>query len=195
MRSNQWRRLSRALAFAAALALAACAFSSERAYFSARDAVYPFPDGSIYRWRVIGGGEQEDRDITFRREGVTYAMSDPKEDEPMRGLMFVRIGATRAEDYVVQMQRPDEENATYGFVWRDGQSYRVFVDPGMLRREAGDAAMDRYCTRGQYNECALKGRDALLRLYRTTVYQRYVRTGVAPEEYLELTPLPAAGER
>jgi hypothetical protein len=196
MRSNQWRRLSRTLVAAAGalFALAACTFSSEQPYFAARDAAFPFADGAVYHWRIIGESEADDRDITFHRDGARYSITDPKEAEPMGGLMFAPISSTRTEDYILQMQRDGEEGVMYGFVWRVGDGYRILVDPRLVKDDAGEAAMARYCTLGQYSECALKGRDALLRLYRRLIYDRYVRPARAPSEYVELTPLPAAGE-
>ena len=105
------RQVNRLLAFAAALLLAACAFSSEAPLLAPRDAVFPFADGARFTWRETGPSAHE-RVVTFHRAGDTYSLTADDEKEPLKGLLFAPIPSTREEDYVVQMQEEGHDGVS-----------------------------------------------------------------------------------
>jgi hypothetical protein len=175
-----------AFAACAMLTLAACAFSSARPFFDARDAASPFAEGR-YEWREQG----DTRTIVLRRDGAAYVVrpDDDNGERPML-VLFAAVPETPEDDYIVQVQfQPDIEARAYAFMWPHEAGYRLIAAPSVIERlEAGSATLDARCAKRPMGECQLDGRADLLALYRETVYPRFVTGSVAPSHYMDITP-------
>ncbi len=172
-----------------AVALSACVFSSEKALFSADQAVLPFMDGTVFRWTEVQD-ESTAFEVAFRRSGPRgYDLIPLKEpDDALRGILLIPIESTPEEDYIAQT--PHDGAYTYALMWRDGHDYRIVVDPGRIQEADPLPGIEAFCEQRAYEECALADGDALLRLYQTLIYPRYVHDGEEPDSYITLTPEP-----
>ncbi len=180
----------RALALLMAyLALAACAFSSEAPLFAESESAAPIADGAVFDWRENPEGESVV--VSFHRVGAGYELrpvSKPDE-EPMRGILFIPVTQTPVEDFIVQIQfKPDETAATYAFLWRVGDRYRMIVAPP---DELEANASSPFCKQRQMGECGFVAAADVRAYYERVLYPVFVTGAATPENFLELTPTPA----
>jgi hypothetical protein len=177
-------------AWVMALALGACAFSSDAPLFAPRAAAFPIADGARYDWvEPFPAGERFD--VTFRRVDGGYEMLEAAHpDEPMR-VMFVPIPDTPEDDYIVQADlSSDDEGYAYAYAWRTDEIFRIVSDPGTV--EPGPKriqGVDAFCEWLSYSECKLASAEEVLALYRAAIYPRFVTGGDLPGRYTELAPI------
>lgn len=172
----------------AALALASCAFGSERALFTDGEAAMPFEDGAVFRWKP--NSEADAAVVRFVRVGDRYEIRriDQPEERPM-GVLFVAVPETPEDDYIAQVVLGSEggEGFAYAFVWPFGDGeYRAFFQPNGLI-ENGGAAPERYCTPAPYGGCTFTSAAAVRAYFRNVLYPAF-STGHIPVRYLSLTP-------
>jgi hypothetical protein len=173
-----------------ALAIGACAFSSDAPLFAAGEAAFPIADGARYDWvEPFPSGERFD--VIFRRVEGGYEMIEAEHaDEPMR-VRFVAIAETPEDDYVVQADlSPDSDGYAYAYAWRADEVFRIVADPGTV--EPGPKRIqnvDAYCEWLSYSECKLESADEVLAVYRAVIYPRFVTGGDLPGRYTELVPI------
>ena len=176
-------------AIVSALALSACAFSSDAPLFTLDQGAFPFAEGARFDWdEPFPQGERFD--VTFHRTEHGYEMIEAAQpDKPMR-VMFVPIADTPQEDYVAQVDlRPDETAYAYAFMWRADDVFIIVSDPGTV--EPGSKRIqhaDAYCTWSQYGECQLSSAENALALYHAAIYPRFVAHDDLPGHYTELVP-------
>jgi hypothetical protein len=178
-----------AAALAAALVVAACAFSSERALFRVRDAATPIADGARFYWRENGRIE-EARQVVYRRTGRNYEVLPVEEEDRPIGVLFIAVPDTPEEDYVVQAALfEDEEVRAYAFMWRMGESYRVVAAPRVVEGDGqGEAALARYCAARINSECRFDRAADVVAFYREAIYPAFVTSGRTPPDYVDQTP-------
>jgi hypothetical protein len=184
----------RGIVLVAALALSACAFSSERALFADGDAAQPIADGARFRWRAP---DDDAMTVTFHRNGAAYDLTERDHpDEPMTGVLLIAVPETPQDDYIVQWRDEDAvEGRIYAFMWPVGAGYQVYSDPDAFEGQGdGPKPGDAFCQRRAYGECMFRARADLIAYYQTIVYPRLNSDAEAPEGYLELTPI-ADGRR
>lgn len=177
-----------------AIALSACAFSSETAFFSERDAAHPIPDGARYSWRAP---EEESLEVTFHRRGASYEVIERDHaDEPMTGVLLVAIPMTPEDDYIVQWN-PElgQEARTYAFMWPVDDGYRVFSDPAVFRDADPRKPQSDYCEQRAYGECTFASRERLLAYYEGVIYPMLAGRGETLEGSLELLPAEDGKQR
>ncbi len=182
----------RFLALLTALALGACAFSSEQAFFSDADAAEPFEDGSRFEWRAP---EDSPLTVVFHRVGAGYTVTELSGDGgPMTGVLLVAVPETPQEDYIVQWtSESDQQQRAYAFMMRAGDGYRVFSDPASFEeRGDGPKPADAYCERRAYGECVFNSRSDLLAYYQAIAYPALRDGAAAMDGALVLTPLSDA---
>lgn len=173
----------------ALLALASCAFGSEREFFTAADGAQPFENGAHWMWV-----ESEDFgnrvDLVFERGADgRYTAAPTSGEEPIRGVLFVPITSTPEEDYVVQVRlKADDDGAVYAFLWRTDAGYRLVADPGRLTEDDDLSTADAYCVWQTYQSCSISRRDDVFSIYAALVYSRFVVGGETPESYVDLLP-------
>ena len=178
----------RFLVWLAALALSACAFTSEAPFFQPREAVYPISDGATLDFADSGG---EVTPLTFHQAAAGgYGVIDASHaDEPME-VLFIAIAETPEDDYIlqVQLERGDSSRA-YAFMWREGEGFRMVMDPGILEPSHKIlVGLDTFCTWRPYRECTLRTREDLLTLYRNAIYPRFVVGNESPGSFATLAP-------
>lgn len=182
----------RYLALLTALALGACAFSSEQALFGEGEAAQPFADGARFAWRAP---DDDAMVVTFRREGAGYTLTEQGHpDQPMTGVVLVAVPETPQEDYIVQWaSEPGRAERAYAFMVRVADGYRVFSDPASFEeRGDGPKPAEAFCERRAYGECAFDSRSDLLAYYQAIAYPALAADATTMEGALELTPLPDA---
>ena len=172
----------------AALALASCAFGSERALFSDSEAAFPFEDGAVFRWKP--NLEPDDAVVRFVRVGDRYEIRriDQTEERPM-GVLFIAVPETPEDDYIAQVALDSEnsEGFAYAFVWAVGDGeYRAFFQPSGLN-ENGDLAPERYCAPAAYGGCTFASAANVRAYFRNVLYPA-ISSGHIPARYLTLTP-------
>lgn len=174
-----------ALAFAAVLALTACAFSSERPLFAGPTAT-PIADGARVEWRENGAVEQT---VIYRRVGPGYDVAPAAREETPLHVEFYAIASTPEDDYIAQasVERAGE-GRFYAFMWRTADGFRVIGGPDGVDN---DAVLERHCAVRANRECAFTSRAAVLALYRAAIYPRFVRDGETPEDYIDQVPAEA----
>jgi hypothetical protein len=110
-------------------ALAACGPTTDvgqRVLFGPNDVTFPFAESESVRWRFIGQNDYETVRLELR-DGTAYTLI--RERAEYGAYEFIPINGTPAEDYVVQLVIPseDEPSVGYHFVLRDDQGFREFV--------------------------------------------------------------------
>lgn len=179
------------LGLTAALFLAACAFWSDRAFFSDGEAAQPFANGARFVWRE--DGSEESQTIVFTRAGAGYALQDVAEpDEKPIEMMLVALPETPEQDFIAQVTLPNAgDTRAYAFLWRAGNGYRMIAAPRALDELASaEPVLVAHCTARPQGECRVGSREGLLAIYRDVIYPRFVTGGAAPSDYMELTPAP-----
>lgn len=176
---------------AALVLLSACAFSSERAFFSAADAGQPIADGARYLWQAPG---DEALRVTFRIHGDAYEVTDSRsEEEPLAGVIFIAVPETPGDDYIVQWQQEqDSDVRVYAFMWPSGAGYRIYSSPSAFDAPDGSKPTEAYCQSMAYGECRFSTRERLLAFYQNVVYPALAGGAVTSDDYLELTPFATA---
>ena len=176
--------------FAALLVLSACAFSSERAFFSAADASQPIADGARYLWQAPG---EDALQVTFRLSGDEYEITERPQEEPLAGVTFVAVPETPGDDYIVQWQQEQGSDVRiYAFMWPNGAGYRVYSSPSTFVAAGGSKPTEAYCQALAYGECRFATRERLLAFYQNVAYPALAAGGGSSEDYLELTPISDA---
>jgi hypothetical protein len=177
----------------AALALASCAFSSERALFADSDGVAPIADGAMYDWQPSNEAD-EDFVVRFTSVGAAYELRPvgQNSERPMQ-VLFVDVPQTPENDYVAQViidaDRP--EAFAYAYLWPTGaDGFRVFAQPSAFDEDGELHGVEGYCTPASYSACTFTRGEDVLRYYRDVLYPAF-RSGHIPASYLNLTP--AAG--
>ncbi len=185
---------ARVLLFLAALALSACAFSSEEAFFSADEGAHPISNGARYVWRAPG---DDPLNVTFHRSGGGYELTERNHPEDrMLGVLLIAVPETPVDDYIVQWQSErGDEARIYAFMWPHEDGYRIFSDPDTFTAVDGTKPQHAYCEERAYGECMFRTREALLAFYQNVVYPTLSDGGATSEEYLDLTPVSGAPER
>lgn len=182
----------RALALAAALTLGACAFSSERAFFSERDAATPIADGARFTWRE-GPGAAAPMIVRYSRRGRTYDLTREDDTDPPMRVLFVAVRDTPEEDYIAQVAVNSEENGRlYAFMWREGEGYRLLLDPRGVEEGSPARAGLTLCSARPNGECQFRSRAALRDFYRRHIYPIYVVRDATPARYVDQGPVNAA---
>jgi len=185
----------RALGLIVLTLLGACAFSSEREFFTTRDGVQPFADGAHWIWAESGdSGERFELTFDLDDDG-RYTVAPRSGQEPIPGVLFVPLSETPEEDYVVQVRlNQDNDAVLYAFLWRTGSGYRLVVDPGRLTADDDLSAADPYCEWQSYQSCSISRREDVFAIYRVLIHSRFVVGGEMPESYVDLlTPGAAVG--
>lgn len=176
------------LALCAALAIAACTFSSERPLFSQRDGSTAFAEGR-YTWRDDDG---EAMIVELRRSGRAYVMRPVEESgEKAMEVLFAPVRSTPEEDYIAQVKlEADSEMRAYAFMWPEGAGHRVITAPSELEDASGGvAALAARCASRPGNECQVTRREDLLALYTEIVYPAFVTGDRTPDDYMDLIPV------
>lgn len=186
-----WRGFA---ALVTALALASCAFSSERALFADSEGVTPFAGGAVYDWKPSDEPD-EDMVVRFTRAGAGYEVRpvDRNDERPMQ-VLFIEIPETPESDYIAQvvLNPEDRQGFAYAYLWPVGEDrYRAFVQPNAFDAGAALYRTDGYCTPAQYGGCTFMSADDVRRYYRDVLYPAF-RSGHIPESYLNLTPAAGA---
>lgn len=172
--------------FAALWVLSACAFSSERAFFSASDGSQPIADGARYVWQAPG---DEAMDVTFHLRGAEYELTERNHaDDTLAGLLFIEIPETPASDFIVQWQQEQSSDVRiYAFMWATGAGYRIYSSPSAFDAPDSSKPTEAYCQAMAYGECRFTTRDQLLAFYQNVVYPALAAGSVTSDDYLELT--------
>lgn len=173
--------------------LGACAFGSEREFFSTRDGVQPFDDGARWIWHE--SEESGNRfELVFDRDADgRYSVAPTNGQDPISGVLFVPITNTPEEDYIAQVRlNAENEGAVYAFLWRTDAGYRLVVDPGRLTPDDNLSAADAFCEWQTYQSCGLSDREDVFGVYRSLIHPRFVVGGETPEGYVDLLPPDAA---
>lgn len=173
----------------AALALSACAFSSERPLFADGEGAQPIADGARFIWQAENDAPME---VAFRRDGAAYTVTERAHpDEPMTGVLLVEVPETPQDDYIVQWRDENaREGRVYAFMWPAGGGYRVYSDPDAFEGEGdGPKPADAFCVRRAYGECVFTSRSNLLAYYQAIAYPALVSGRIAPDGALILTPI------
>jgi hypothetical protein len=172
--------------FAALLVLSACAFSSERAFFSAADASQPIADGALYVWQAPG---DEAMQVTFRLRGAEYEITERTHEDALAGVVFIDVPETPGNDYIVQWQQERGSDVRiYAFMWPNGAGYRIYSSPSAFDAPDGSKPAQAYCQPMAYGECRFSTRERLLSFYQNVVYPALAAGAVTSDDYLELTP-------
>lgn len=179
-----------------ALALAACAFSSERALFAEQESVAPFADGVLYEWRPSDETD-EDLIVRFKHDGAWYQVENLGDagERPIRAL-FVSVPETPEDDYIAQVVFDPETQSgfAYAFLWPvGGGEFRAFVQPNSFDESGALRGVEGYCTPAAYGACAFDSADDLRGYYRDVLYPAF-RNGHRPARYLDLTPAVGIGD-
>lgn len=183
----------RGFAVVAALALASCAFSSERPLFADGEAVAPFADGALYDWRPSNEADEQIV-VRFTRLGAGYEIHPVARngERPMQAL-FIEIPETPERDYIAQVliDPEDREGFVYAFLWPIGEDrYRAFSQPTAFDEGGKLHRVEGYCTPAQYGACTFTRGEDVRRYYLDVLYPAF-RSGHIPASYLDLTPAAA----
>lgn len=182
-----------ALALAAALLLAACAFWSERPLFEPHEAAAPFADGARFTW--IPEREQGREEVVYRRVGAEYeiAQIDHADDPPIRAL-FIAVPSTPEDDYIVQAKLGySEDTRAIAFMWPIEGGHRFIVAPralGSISRERLDAL----CRPQPSGECRFESREQVLAVYEEIIYPLFVASEATPADYIDQIAHPAEAQ-
>jgi hypothetical protein len=179
-------------ALLAALAVASCAFGSERALFSDEDAVVPFTDGAIYTW-TPNSEPDEAMTVRFVRIGDRYELRriDRTEERPMH-VLFTSVRETHQDDYIAQivLDSEGEDGFVYAFLWPLGDDrYRVFFQPSGFNESGEQPSPAGYCTPAPYNGCTFTSAENVRAYFLNVLYPAFAN-GHRPARYLTLTPAP-----
>lgn len=180
----------------ALLTLAGCAFGAERELFDGSDAVRPIADGARVLW--IQSGTADRMEVSFHHEADgRYRIENlGEDDDTMHSALFVPIGDTPEEDYVVQLRlNPAEDAVTFTYMWRQAEGYRTVSIPGGLFPDDNLSAADPYCQWQTYQGCKITTRENVFAVYRALIYPAFVTGGQTPESYLDLMPLDETAPR
>jgi hypothetical protein len=171
----------------AALFLGACVYGSETPLFDESDAVPLFDDGQVVGWREGPSGDAFD--VRFDRNGRGYRLSRIGDLDAPMDLLFVAIHETPADDYIAQLRlgRDGSSGVAYGFMWREGDGYRVLADPRAVDEDGPPPEAARYCREiGSSGECGFDRVADATGYYRAMLYDRFVVGGAEPMSYLDL---------
>lgn len=190
-------RTRAACALALAAALGACAFWSNKPFFTEAEGAAPIADGARLSWIEDGGNDEQI--VVYRRVGAGYevAADDPEEaDEALMAVLFVEVRETPEEDYIAQVRlRPDEESRAYAFMWRTERGYRVVSAPRVaLEDERGEMVLARYCAERPNGECRFARADDLTGFYLEAIHPAFVVAGETPSDYIDQIPVAGAPE-
>jgi hypothetical protein len=173
-----------------ALMLSACAFASERPFFTERDAATPFADMARFVWR----DDAAEQVATYRRKGRVYEITLDHDEEPLRAL-FIEIDDTPEQDYIAQIEEPGGGQARlYAFFLPTDFGYHIVVAPQALSDDAtAQGVLQSHCAARPYNECHFASAADLMALYREAIYPLFVTGGATPPRgAVEQTTAPQA---
>lgn len=186
--------MKRALAaLGGALLAAACAFSSERPLFDARDGATPIEDGAQFYWREDGRSDDARR-VVYRRLGAAYELTPVEDAEPedRMEIVFVAVPETPEDDYIAQVKLfTDEDVRAYAFMWRTEAGFRIVASPGVVEGATGEAALARYCGARINSECRFDRAEDVVAFYREAIYPAFVTGGATPSNYIDQTLVTA----
>jgi hypothetical protein len=182
-------------AFALAVALSACTFTSEHPLFSAHEAAFPIADGAHFLWR---DPESDDapKEVVYRREGPFYEIAPTEGDEKPMLALFVALRGGPRDDYLVQVSMDkNEEERVYAYMVREDDHWLIFSSPGVLdQNAAGQDVRARYCTTLSYGECRLETRNAALAVFRGYFAHHVASDAEARHGVVVQAPVGAAGD-
>lgn len=178
--------MKRAGMLIAALLLASCAFSAERALLDGEHIATPLPEGE-YNWRPYP--EDEALRVSFQREGDGYVVTpiDRPGERPLR-VRMTDVIETHEDDYIAEVELAEGRGVAYAFLWPLGDDrYRFVYEPGAFEASDSPAASE-FCTPVMLGGCQFTSIENLRSYYLRLVYPAF-STGEGPERHVDIAPV------
>jgi len=148
----------------------------QQVLFDRDDVILPFGDSKVVQWRFSGEDEYE-RVRLERGYGAEYVLLRGRTQ--YAGYEFIPINSTPAEDYVVQIVTPneDESSVSYKFVWRSMEGLRE------VAANCGPSALNAQgpCLNDRGFVATFRSQATLFRHYDRAIYPSLVRSSEVVE--------------